>query len=133
MAKGRGSVGGAFGEQRRRSPRIGVALFVLSTLFFGINFAQEWWVSHGVRQEYVQRTQEIAQTRAHIATLQRASAYYASKSYITRRAREIGMARPNDTLLVFVPGTPTVRVVHVTRPAPQRENILARLLHAIFQ
>jgi len=133
MAKGRGSVGGAFGEPRRRSPRISVVLFVLSTLFFGINFAQEWWVSHGVQQEAAQRQREIAQTQAHIGQLQRASAYYGSKSYITRRAREIGMTRPNDTLLVFVPGTPTVHIVHVTRPAPQRENILARLLHAIFQ
>ncbi len=133
MVKGRGSVNGPYGEQRRRPPRVGVVLLVLSTLFFGVNFAQEWWVGHQVRQEAAQLQQQIDATNAYNKQLGSAKAYYASKSYVTRHAREIGMSRPKDVLLVYQQGPPHVRVVHVTKPAPAPENIFARLVHAVFQ
>lgn len=132
MAKGRTSVGNSFGEPRRRAPRVGMVLFALSLVFFSVNFAQEWLVTHGVQQEAARITREIAQTEAGNADLTRAQAYYSSKPYILRRAREIGMARPGDTLLVYVPGAPQTRVVRVTKVAPAQENVFARVLHAIF-
>ena len=133
MAKGRRFVAGASGEPRRRPPRVGVVLFALSLLFFGVNFAQEWWVGHQVQQQAAWYQQQISATEKHNKQLLSDIAYFSSKSYITRHAREIGMARPTDTLLVFEQGSPQAHTVHVTRHAPVPENILTRLLHVVFQ
>ena len=133
MAKGRSGVGAPPGGQRHRPPRVGAVLFVLSTIFFGVNFAQEWLDGHQVQQQAARLTQEIKQTEARSRDLLRAQAYYSSKSYITRYAHEIGMARPGDTLLVIQQDQPQVRIVHKSVPAPAPDNIFARLLHTIFQ
>ena len=132
MAKGRNGVGRMVGDGRRRAPRVGVVLFILSIVFFGVNFAQEWLVSHQVQQTAAAIKREISQTEAHNIALQQAYTYYSSKPYVIRRAEELGMARPQDTLLVYQPGPPQVRVVPKTLPAPVPENAFMHVLHAIF-
>jgi len=132
MAKGRGSAGGMGGDGHRRAPRVGVVLFILSTVFFGVNFAQEWLVSHQVQQTATEIKREISQTEAHNIALQQAFTYYSSKAYVVRRAEELGMARPKDTLLVYQQGPPQVRIVHKPLPAPAPENVFTHVLHAIF-
>jgi len=134
MARGRGSRSAPGNETTRwRAPRIGVVLLALSLLFFGVNFTQEWWVSHQLQQDVASLQQQIRDTQAQNAQYQRDIAYYKSKAYITRDARQIGMARSGDSLLMFTQQPPRTRVVHVYEPAPAQQNILTRLLHAIFQ
>jgi len=132
MDKRRSVVGGMVGDGHRRAPRVGVVLFILSIVFFGVNFAQEWLVSHQVQQEAVAIKREISQTEAHNIALQQAFTYYSSKAYVVRRAEELGMARSKDTLLVYQQGPPQVRIVHKTLPAPAPENVFTHVLHAIF-
>jgi cell division protein FtsB len=132
MVKKRILIGGMVSGRQRRAPRVGVVLFILSIVFFGVNFAQELLVSHQVQQEAVAIRREISQTEAHNIVLQQAFTYYSSKAYVVRRAEELGMARPKDTLLVYQQGSPQVRIVHKTVPAPAPENVFTHVLHVIF-
>ena len=132
MVKKRILIGGMVSGRQRRAPRVGVVLFILSIVFFGVNFAQELLVSHQVQQEAVAIRREISQTEAHNIALQQAFTYYSSKAYVVRRAEELGMARPKDTLLVYQQGPSQVRIVHKTLPAPAPENVFTHVLHVIF-
>ena len=117
----------------RRVSRFGVALLALSALFFGINFTQEWLISHQIRQRAADLQARIAATNARNAQLQSKLAYYRSKEYIIPAARALGMARPGDTLMLVKQEPPRVRIVRVNVPAPAPEGLFIRLLRSIFQ
>jgi cell division protein FtsB len=123
-----------FVRPSRRVSRLGVALLALSALFFGINFTQEWLISHQIQQRAADLQAGIAATNALNAQLQSQLAYYRSKEYIIPTARRaLGMARPGDTLMFVKQEPPTVRIVRVHVPAPATEGLFIRLLRAIFQ
>ena len=121
-----------FVRPSRRVSRLGVALLALSALFFGINFTQEWLISHQIQQRAAQMQARIAATNAQNAQLQSQLAYLSSKEYIVPAARLLGMARPGDTLMFVKHEPPTVRIVRVPVQAPA-EGLFIRLLRAIFQ
>ena len=122
-----------FVRPSRRTSRLGVALLALSALFFGINFTQEWLISHQIQQRAADLQAGIAATNARNAQLQSQLAYYRSKEYIIPAARALGMARPGDTLMLVKQEPPRVRIVrvHVQTPAP--ESLFIHLLRAILQ
>ena len=122
-----------FVRPSRRASRLGVALLALSALFFGINFTQEWLISHQIRQRAADLQARIAATNARNAQLQSKLAYYRSKEYIIPAARALGLARPGDTLMLVKQEPPRVRIVRVNVPAPAPEGLFIRLLRSIFQ
>jgi cell division protein FtsB len=122
-----------FVRSSRRASRLGVALLALSALFFGINFTQEWLISHQIQQQAADLQARIAATNALNAQLQSQLAYYRSKEYIIPAARALGMARPGDTLMLVRQGPPRIRIVRVYAQAPASEGLFIRLLRAIFQ
>ena len=116
-----------------RSRRLGVALLALSAVFFGVNFAQEWWVSHQVQQQAASLRQQIGAQNALNAQLQSQISYYGSRQYIITRARQIGMSFPGDTLMQVVQQPTRYKTIRVPAPAqPQSQGFLSGLLHAIF-
>jgi len=122
-----------FVRPSRRASRVGLALLALSAIFFGINFTQEWLISHQIQQRAADLQAGIAATNALNAQLQSQLAYYSSKEYIIPAARILGMPRPGDTLMLVKQEPPRVRIVrvHVQTPAP--ESLYIHLLRAIFQ
>ena len=113
--------------------RWGIVLLVLSAIFFGVNFAQEWLTSHQVQQQAANLEVQIAQTNALNQQLQNQIAYYQSKQYIIPEARKLGMTRPGDVLMYVKQLPPTHRVVHVKQAAPApRNSFFTNLLQAIF-
>jgi cell division protein FtsB len=118
----------------RRASRLGLILLALSALFFGVNFGQEWLISHQIQERAAQLQARIAATRALNTQLQSQLAYYRSKEYIIPTARRVlGMARPGDTLMYVKQEPPTVRIVRVHVRTPAVEGLFIRLLRAIFQ
>ena len=129
----RGTAATQFVRPSRRTSRLGVALLALSALFFGMNFTQEWVISHQIQQRAADLQAGIAATNARNAQLQSRLAYYRSKEYIIPTARALGMARPGDTLMLVKQEPPRVRIVRVYMQAPASERLFLRLLRAIFQ
>ena len=123
----------AFARPDRRASRLGIVLLALSALFFGINFTQEWLISHQIRQRAADLQAGIVATNARNAQLQSQLAYYRSKEYIIPAARALGMARPGDTLMLVKQEPPRVRIVRVYGQAPASQSLFIRLLRAIFQ
>ena|SRR5947209_5157560 len=130
---GRTTVESASTRPNRRHRRWGIVLLLLSAIFFGVNFAQEWLTSHQVQQQAANLQAQIAQTNTLNQQLQGQIAYFQSKQYIIPEARKIGMIRPGDVLMYVKQLPPTYRVVHVKKapPAP-RSSLFANLLQAIF-
>ncbi len=116
-----------------RASRVGIILLVLSALFFGVNFTQEWWVTHGIEQSAAQLQRDIAATNAHNQQLRDEIVYVQSKEYIRRRARMLGMAEPGDTLAAMVVQQPRARIVRVYQQDPPPRNAVVSLLRTIFQ
>ena len=125
--------GAAVVRPDRRASRLGIALLALSALFFGINFTQEWLISHQIRQRAADLQAGIVATNARNAQLQSQLAYYRSKEYIIPAARALGMARPGDTLMLVKQEPPRVRIVRMYVQNPASEGLFIRLLRAIFQ
>ena len=117
-----------------RRSHLGILLLVLSATFFGVNFSQEWLMSHQMQQNAAALQAHIAAQEALNAQLQNKIAYYSSKDYIVTEARLLGMARPGDTLMLVKPQPATLRTVRVRVPAAApAESVFIRLLRAILQ
>jgi cell division protein FtsB len=130
---GRVTVESASTRPNRRHRRWGFVLLLLSAIFFGVNFTQEWLTSHQVQQQAANLQAQIAQTNALNQQLQSQIAYFQSKQYIIPEARKLGMTRPGDVLMYVKQLPPTYRVVHVKKaPAPPQSSLFANLLQAIF-
>ena len=118
----------------RRASRLGIVLLGLSAVFFGVNFSQEWLVSRQVEQSAAALQAQINAQTALNSRLQNAIGYYGSKDYIVTAARELGMARPGDTLMLVKSQPPTIRTVYVrVQPPAPHESFLTHLLRAIFK
>src|SRR5579884_2312348 len=130
---GRTTVESASTRPNRPHRRWGIVLLLLSAIFFGVNFTQEWLTSHQVEQQAADLQAQIAQTNALNQQLQSQIAYYQSKQYIIPEARKLGMTRPGDVLMYVKQLPPTYRVVHMKKaPAGPQGNVFANLLQAIF-
>src|SRR5689334_12101197 len=117
----------------RRAARLGIALLALSAIFFGVNFTQEWLISHQIQQRAAQLQAGIAAANAQNAQLQNQLAYLSSKEYIIPAARALGMSQPGDTLMLVKQESPTVRIVRVhVRASIGPQTLFIRLLRAIF-
>ena len=117
-----------------RASRLGIVLLALSAIFFGVNFTQEWLLSHQIQQRAADLQAGIAATNARNAQLQSQLAYYSSKEYIIPAARALGMAHPSDTLMLVKQEPPTVRIVRVHVQAPvQPQSLFIHLLRTILQ
>ena len=117
----------------RRHRRWGIVLLLLSAIFFGVNFAQEWFTSHQVQQQAANLRTQIAQTNALNQQLQAQIGYYQSKQYIIPEARKLGMIRPGDVLMYVKAQPPVYRTVRVPQAPPtHKSDFFANLLQAIF-
>lgn len=118
-----------------RATTVGMALLVVSAVFFGGSFTHEWLLSRQIEASAAQLQQRIDQINAQNQQMQSQLAYYGSKAYIVPEARAIlGLAQPGDTLMhvQFLP--PHINIVRVPVRAPvPHESLFVRLLRAIFQ
>lgn len=118
----------------RRASHVGAFLLILSGIFFSVNFAQEWWVSHQVQAQVTQLKQQIAQQNATNAQLADQYTYMKSKAYTVAIARKNGLAFPGDKVMYVQQPAPHIIYHHATAPAPAPEqNIIVKLLSAIFR
>jgi len=121
MAGVRGPSPNSFSLTRpnRRARNIGIALLLLSVVFFGVNYAQKWWLNRQIEQRAAQLQQQINQQELWNAQLQQDIAYYRSKAFIMDQARVLGMSRPGETLISihWDPVQPRVVRVQAHRPA----------------
>jgi len=80
----------------RVSTRLGIALLVVSSLFFAANFADKAWVSYQVAQQKQQLISQIQQTQAQIAKFNGDLKYMQTRSYYVEAARTFGFVQPGD-------------------------------------
>jgi len=80
----------------RVSTRLGIALLIVSSLFFAANFADKAWVSYQVAQEKQQLITQIEQTQQQIAKFNTDLKYMQMRSYYVQAARTFGFVQPGD-------------------------------------
>ena len=121
----------------RVSTRLGIALMVVSVLFFAASFADKALLSVQVAQQKAQTLAQIAAVRQDISNYQHQLAYLHSRAYYVEAARAFGYVRPGDTQFAVSTLPPTsgtvIRVVaqapHV--PHPHHDSLLHKILQAI--
>ena len=118
----------------RRARNIGIALLLLSVVFFGVNYAQKWWLNRQIEQRAAQLQQRIDQQEAWNAQLRQDIIYYRSKPFIMDEARVLGMSRSGETLISIHWALTQPRVVHVQahRPVAREQSPAQHLLAAAF-
>ncbi len=120
MAGVRGPSPNSFSLTRpnRRARNIGIALLLLSVVFFGVNYAQKWWLNRQIEQRAAQLQAQILQQEQWNAQLQQDIIYYRSKAFVEDQARVLGMSRPGETLISIHWDPVQPRVVHVQAHRP---------------
>jgi hypothetical protein len=119
------------------STRLGVALLVVSAIFFAANFADKVWLSYQFAQAKQQRLAEIADAKRQIYEYQHELAYLHSRAFYVVEARRYGYVQPGDyQLQVSVqdagPDAAPPPAAPAATPAPKHhESLLRRILQAI--
>ena len=123
----------------RTSTRLGVALLVVSAIFFAANFADKAWTSYQVSAQRQDRIAQIASMNAKIQRLKTDLVNLKSSDYYLQTARNYGYVRPGDIQIEVTnqpaPATNSAvsgAVAAVTTPAQAKgESVLRRVLEAI--
>jgi hypothetical protein len=113
----------------RMSTRLGVALLIVSAIFFAANFADKAWLSYQVSLEKRQAQAQIAEIKREIGQYHHDLAYYHSRAFYVQKARVYGYVLPGDTKIqvgvsnVVQPTTPSGDVTSsVSRPATSKHS-----------
>ena|GEM_PF-1397147 len=122
----------------RTSTRLGVALLLVSALFFAANFADKAWTSLNVSHQRQQTIEQIAAINAQIDQLKQDMVNLRSGSYYLQAARSYGFVRPGDQQIEVVRNTvPSITatgsgaVAGVPPISAKTESPLRRVLQAI--
>lgn len=124
----------------RMSTRLGIALLIVSAIFFAANFADKAWVSYQVAQEKQARLYEIRQTQEQIGQLTGDLKYMRTRAYYVQAARAFGFVQPGDIPVAIQPASPIAPPVAADRavaqpsgrpPAHHKESVFRRILQAI--
>ncbi len=122
----------------RTSTRLGVALLVVSAIFFAANFADKAWTSYQVAAQRQDRIAQIASMNAQIQQLKTDLVSLKSSDYYLQAARRYGYVRPGD-IQIEVTNNPVPAstgpagdaVAAVTQPQDKSQSVLRRVLEAI--
>jgi cell division protein FtsB len=122
----------------RTSTRLGVALLVVSAIFFAANFADKAWTSYQVAGRRQDRIAQIAKMNAQIQQLKTDLVSLKSADYYLQAARHYGYVRPGDIQIEItnIPGPSAVgpsgsAVASVPAPQDKSQSVLRRVLEAI--
>ena len=122
----------------RTSTRLGIALLVVSGIFFAANFADKAWISYQVAQVRQQRLEQIQATTQQIQQLKHDLAYMHSRAYYVQAARHYGYIQPGDMQIQVIsessPPSPSVGdsgVAMAPTHQTSHESLLRRMLQAI--
>lgn len=80
----------------RVSTRLGIALLVVSSLFFAANFADKAWVSYQVSQQKQALIAQIQQTQQQITSMGSDLKFMQTRAYYVEAARTFGFVQPGD-------------------------------------
>jgi len=122
----------------RTSTRLGVALLVVSAIFFAANFADKAWTSYQVAGQRQDRIAQIASMNAKIQHLKSDLVSLQSADYYLQTARNYGYVRPGDIQIEVtnnrIPTSSSSTggaVAAVTPPQDKSQSVLRRVLEAI--
>ena len=122
----------------RTSTRLGVALLVVSAIFFAANFADKAWTSYQVAAQRQDRIAQIATMNTQIQQLKTDLVSLKSSDYYLQAARHYGYVRPGDIQIevtnIQMPsstGATGGAVAAVTPPQDKSQSVLRRVLEAI--
>ena len=122
----------------RSSTRLGVALLIVSAIFFAANFADKAWTSYQVAGQRQQRIARIAAMNAQIKQLKSDLVSLKSPDYYLQAARHYGYVRPGDIQIEvmnnLIPSATTPSggaVAAVATPAVKTNRCFAEFLEAI--
>lgn len=123
----------------RMSTRLGIALLVVSSVFFAANFADKAWVSYQVARQKQDLLMQIAQTRQQIAQYNNDLKYMHTRAYYVQAARQFDYVQPGD-IPVSISAAPAPSqgtapaqsaARPATKPAAHHESLFRRWLEAI--
>ena len=121
----------------RTSTRLGVALLVVSAIFFAANFADKAWTSYQVAGQRQDRIAQIARVNAQIQQMKSDLVSLKSSDYYLQAARVYGYVRPGD-IQIEVTHTPGIAagssgnaIASVAQPPDKSQSVLRRVLEAI--
>jgi cell division protein FtsB len=122
----------------RTSTRLGVALLVVSAIFFAANFADKAWISYQVAGQRQDRIAQIAKMNSQIQQMKTDLVSLKSSDYYLQAARLYGYVRPGD-IQIEVTNTPGLSsagpggsaVASVAQPPDKSQSVLRRVLEAI--
>ncbi|HEY8285007.1 MAG TPA: hypothetical protein VIJ28_11535 [Chloroflexota bacterium] len=122
----------------RTSTRLGVALLLVSALFFAANFADKAWTSLNVSHQRLQTIEQIAAVNSQIDQLKQDMVNLRSGAYYLQAARAYGFVRPGDQQIEVVrntipniASTSTGAVAALPPLTGKAESPLRRVLQAI--
>jgi hypothetical protein len=123
----------------RVSTRLGIALLVVSSIFFAANFADKAWVSYQVARQKQDLLLQIAQTKQQITRSTTELKYMHTRPYYVEAARAFGYVQPGDYQITInaapAPPQATSPSPRVANPAPRsprhQQSILRRFLDAV--
>ncbi|HVA91415.1 MAG TPA: hypothetical protein VNL71_16410 [Chloroflexota bacterium] len=122
----------------RTSTRLGVALLLVSALFFAANFADKAWTSFNVSHQRQQTIEQISAINAQIDQLKQDMVNLQAGSYYLQAARAYGFVRPGDQQIEVVRNTlPSTistaggAVAALPSTSAKSESPLRRVLQAI--
>lgn len=121
----------------RVSTRLGIALLVVSSLFFAANFADKAWVSYQVAQQKAQLITEIRQAKQQIGQFSTDLKYMQTRAYYVEAARNFGFVQPGDLPLSIstTAASPQATTTADSAPPPlakkHSESFFTRVMQAI--
>jgi cell division protein FtsB len=125
----------------RISTRLGIALLVVSGLFFSANFADKAWVSYQVAQQKAQLIATIQQTQQQITTYSSDLKFMHTRAYYVEAARDFGFVQPGDIPVsittISPPANSSGSATHpaaaspAPTPATQQPSVFTRIMQAI--
>lgn len=119
----------------RMSTRLGIALLVVSSIFFAANFADKAWMSYQVAQERHHYVLQIEQVRQQIAQYSSDLKYMRTRPYYVQAARAYGYVQPGDVPVSIQQAPQLAAPPQVTRgavpPAPQHKSLLRRFVEMV--
>jgi len=117
------------------STRLGIALLIVSAVFFAANFADKAWVGYQVAQEKRAKIELIRQTEGQIRALNAQLIYMKTRAYYVQAARPFGYQLAGDipVTISVSPGAAVSGDVAppVATPRPKRESIWRKIISAI--
>ena len=117
------------------STRLGIALLIVSAIFFAANFADKAWVGYQVAQEKRAKIELIRQTESQIQGLNTQLKYMKTRGYYIQEARAYGYQLPGDIPVSISVAPPAAAsgdaALPIPTPQPKRESVWRKIISAI--